>query len=88
MEIGSEMANLEKLGRIFLPSGCQDSPCTRDAGSTGGRDLAPSQSLLSNSDWVLVDPPAGRGLRVDSALGEKNTPPPVRNRVNFSRRTF
>ena len=31
--------------------------------------LAPSQSLLSNSDWVLVDPPAGRGLRVDSALG-------------------
>ena len=31
MKIGWERANLEKLGRIFLPSGCQDSPCTGDA---------------------------------------------------------
>ena len=43
-------------------------------------EIPPGQWLpcfgWSGSDWVLVDPPAGRGLRVDSALGEKNTPPP------------
>ena len=47
--------------------------------ANGPEEIPPGQWLPCcgwlGSDWVLVDPPAGRGLRVDSALGGSSVDP-------------